>query len=261
MKKTNIEILLSYLSGRPVPLEVKGLKKSFDSREVLRGVDLKAEPGEVAVLIGGSGSGKTVLLRHMAGLETADEGEVLVDSLPVDRTTARVSLVFQSSALFNSMTVAENVELFVREHGLMGDEERIREVSSAVLSLVGIEGRGSALPSELSGGMKRRVAIARALITNPDLLLYDEPTTGLDPATKKSVEEIMLTIRDKVGITQLVVTHDIQLAFSIAGRLSIMHGGRIAETGTVEEVLSRNSPLVRGFLKAGEPEEELKEPQ
>lgn len=255
MEKTNLEILLSRLNGRPVPLEVRSLKKSFGSREVLRGVNLKAEPGEVMVLIGGSGSGKTVLLRHMAGLEEADGGEVLVDSLPVSETTARVSLVFQSSALFNSMTVAENVELFAREHGLVKNEAELAEVSEAALSVVGIEGRGSALPSELSGGMKRRVAIARALLTNPDLLLYDEPTTGLDPATKKSVEEIILTIRDKVGITQLVVTHDIQLAFSIAGRLSIMHGGRIAETGTPEEVSSGASPLVSRFLRGDRVEE------
>ena len=255
MESANLQTLLSYLSGRPVSLQVRALNKSFGPHKVLRGVDLSVAPGELAVLLGRSGSGKTSLLRHISGLEVADEGEILVDSFPSNPEAACISLVFQSSALFNSMTVVENVELFIREHGLIGYEGRIGEISSAALSLVGLADRGDALPSEISGGMRRRVAIARALLTNPDLLLFDEPTTGLDPANKKSVRELMFVIKQHVGITQIVVTHDIRLAFSIAERLFIMHEGRIIESGTPEEISSSENPLVSGFLKGGMVEE------
>ncbi len=248
MNKTNIDILLSHLNGKPVSVDVRALQKSFGGNKILKGADLSVFPGEMFVLIGRSGSGKTVLLRHIAGLEVQDEGEILIDSEPIEDTEATVSLVFQSSALFNSMSVTENVELFIREHGIIREEEKIRELSSAVLSLVGLGDRGNSLPSELSGGMRRRVAIARALLTNPTLLLYDEPTTGLDPVTKKSIEDLLLVLKREVGITQILVTHDIRLAFSLADRLSIMHNGEILYTGTWDEMSASDSPLVRGFL-------------
>lgn len=248
MSENNLDILLSYLSGKPVSAEVCSLKKKFGNLEVLRGVDIKILPGEMFFLIGRSGSGKTSLLRHISGLEVPDEGEVLIDSEPLGKTGAAVSLVFQSSALFNSMSVAENVELFIREHGAVRNEKRIEQLSSAALSLVGLGGRKNSFPSELSGGMQRRVAIARALLTNPDLLLFDEPTTGLDPLTKKSIEELLSVLKSKVGITQIIVTHDILLAFSLAERLSIMHRGKILETGTRDEISASSSPLVRSFL-------------
>lgn len=259
MKGKNLDILLSYLSGKPVSVEVRGLKKSFVGHYVLKGIDLEVLAGEMVVLLGRSGSGKTVLLRHISGLETPDAGEVLIGSEPVDEARATVSLVFQSSALFNSMSVTENLELFIREHEILDCESAINEVSSAVLSLVGLAGRESALPSELSGGMRRRVAIARALLTNPDLILFDEPTTGLDPATKKSVRDLMLVIRREIGITQIVVTHDVELAFVLAERLSIMHHGRIVETGTCEEISASENPLVRGFFSGSGTEESLEE--
>ncbi len=259
MSKTNLQILLSHLTGKPVPVEVRGLKKSFGRREVLKGVDLSIAPGEIMVFLGRSGSGKTVLLRHISGLESPDEGEVLIDSDPPQSTPATVSLVFQSSALFNSMNVAENVELFIREHQLIKDETEIKELSFAVISLVGLAGREEAMPSELSGGMRRRVAIARALVTNPNLLLFDEPTTGLDPATKKSIRDLMLVIKREVGITQVVVTHDIQLAFVLAERLSIMIDGKIIESGTWKELSASRNPIVSGFLTGSEVEEKLEE--
>lgn len=245
---TSLDILLSHLNGRPVSVEVRSLHKSFGALKVLKGVNLKVSPGEMFVLIGRSGSGKTCLLRHLSGLEVPDEGGVFIDSEPLEETGATVSLVFQSSALFNSMSVAENVELFIREHRVVRDEKKIRELSSAALSLVELDGRGDSFPSELSGGMRRRVAVARALLTNPDLLLFDEPTTGLDPLTKKSIEGLLLVLKREVGITQIMVTHDVRLAFSLAERLSIIHNGKIVETGTVDEIYASDNPLVRSFL-------------
>ncbi|QMU56496.1 MAG: ATP-binding cassette domain-containing protein [Candidatus Mycalebacterium zealandia] len=259
MSGNNIDKLLSFLNGKPVSVEVRGLRKSFDGQEVLKGVDFKVSAGEMIVLLGRSGSGKTLLMRHISGLETPDAGEVLIGSEPIEVTRTTVSFVFQSSALFNSMSVSENVELFIREHGVIDCESAIKELSTAVLSLVGLAGRESAMPSELSGGMRRRVAIARALLTNPDVILFDEPTTGLDPATKKSVRDLLLIIRREIGITQIVVTHDVELAFALAERLSIMHSGQIVETGTYEEISTSKNPLVRGFFSGSNAEESLEE--
>ncbi len=247
-EKTNLDILLSYLNGKPVSLEVRSLCKSFGGHRVLDDVNLKVAAGEIFFLIGRSGSGKTILLRHISGLEVPEKGEILIDSEPLEDTKTTISLVFQSSALFNSMTVKENVEIFIREHRVLYDEQKIAEISSAALSLVGLAGKGDRFPSELSGGMRRRVATARALLTNPDLLLFDEPTTGLDPVTKKSIENLLLVIKREVKITQLVVTHDMRLAFSLAERLSIIHNGRIIETGAPSEISASASPFVRGFL-------------
>ncbi|WP_462137324.1 ABC transporter ATP-binding protein [Candidatus Mycalebacterium sp.] len=259
MSGNNLDTLLSFLNGKPVSVEVRGLRKSFGGQEVLKGVDFKVSAGEMVVLLGRSGSGKTVLMRHISGLETPDAGEVLIGSEPIERASTTVSLVFQSSALFNSMSASENVELFIREHAVINCESAIKELSTAVLSLVGLAGRESAMPSELSGGMRRRVAIARALLTNPDVILFDEPTTGLDPATKKSVKDLLLVIRREIGITQIVVTHDVELAFALAERLSIMHSGRIIETGTFEEISASENPLVRGFFSGSNTEESLEE--
>ncbi len=260
MNQKDLDTLLSYLSGEPTSLEVCSMHKWFGKNEVLKGVNLKVIPGEMIVLIGGSGSGKTTLLRQIAGLDIPDEGKLLIDSTPLDESDATVSLVFQSSALFNSMDVTENSELFIREHGIIRNENRIRELSSSALSLVGLRGREYAMPSELSGGMRRRVAIARALLTNPDLLLFDEPTTGLDPVTKKSIEELILVIKREVGITQIVVTHDIRLAFSLADRLSIMNDGNIIQTGIPKEISASDNPVVRKLLShEGKSEKELKE--
>ncbi|MGI9559223.1 MAG: ABC transporter ATP-binding protein [Thermodesulfobacteriota bacterium] len=252
----DLEILMAHLCGKPTGIEVKGVTKTFGELKVLNGANLEVKAGEMMVVIGRSGSGKTTLLRQICGLEEPDEGEVLINSLPPSEAGATVSLVFQSSALFNSMTVAENVELYLRERVFMKNEREITALSRAALSVVGISGREDALPSQLSGGMKRRVAIARALLTNPDVLLFDEPTTGLDPATKKAVSDLIVAIRENIGITQMIVTHDIQLAFTLAERLSIMHGGRVIETGTVEQVSASEDPLVRSFFEA-EREEEL----
>lgn len=234
-----------------VRVRVRGLRKSFNGQPVLKGIDLDVHPGEIFVIMGPSGSGKSVLLKHIIGLEKADEGEILLNGESVhadgfmDRV--RMAMVFQSGALLNSLTVGENVGLYLAEHRAKPEPE-IRRIVAEKLEVVGLKGLESRSISELSGGMKKRVAIARALVIEPQLLLYDEPTSELDPLMAVTIAEEIVALNKRVHVTSLVVTHDRDLAFGVADRIALIHEGAIAAVGTPTEVRACPEPSVQKFL-------------
>jgi phospholipid/cholesterol/gamma-HCH transport system ATP-binding protein len=236
-----------------VSLQVRGLRKSFDGQEVLKGLDFEVEPGEIFVIMGPSGSGKSVLLKHLIGLEPPDAGEILINGesiqSPEIASKYRMALVFQSGALFSSLTVGENVGLYLSEHRLKPPEEIARIVAEK-LENVGLKGTEDKMPSELSGGMKKRVAIARALVIEPQLILYDEPTSELDPLSAVVIGEEILNLQRRIQVTSLVVSHDRDLAFGVADRIAVINEGRILTIGTPDEVKRYNDPLVQNFLRA-----------
>jgi phospholipid/cholesterol/gamma-HCH transport system ATP-binding protein len=236
-----------------VGLRVRGLRKSFDGQEVLHGLDFDVEPGEIFVIMGPSGSGKTVLLKHLIGLEEPDAGEILVEGQPIQSPEVmskyRMAMVFQSGALLNSLTVGENVGLYLAEHRLQPPEEIARIVAEK-LEVVGLKGTEEKMPSDLSGGMKKRVAIARALVIEPQLILYDEPTSELDPLSAVVVAKEILHLQERIGVTSLVVSHDRALAFGVADRIAVINEGRILTIGTPDEVQRNPDPLVQQFLHA-----------
>jgi phospholipid/cholesterol/gamma-HCH transport system ATP-binding protein len=236
-----------------VSLQVRRLRKSFNGEEVLRGIDFDVQPGEIFVIMGPSGSGKSVLLKHLIGLESPDEGEILINGESVQSPEIaakyRMALVFQSSALFSSLTVGENVGLYLSEHRLKSPGEIARIVSEK-LENVGLKGAEEKMPNELSGGMKKRVAIARALVIDPQLILYDEPTSELDPLSAMVIGEEILNLQRRIHVTSLVVSHDRDLAFGVADRIAVINEGRILTIGTPEEVKRFSNPLVQNFLHA-----------
>ncbi len=238
-------------SGLGVSVRVRRLRKAFNGQEVLRGLDFDVQPGEIFVIMGPSGSGKTVLLKHIIGLETPDAGEILIGGEPITAPGVmnkyRLAMVFQSSALLNSLTVGENVGLYLAEHRLKPPEEIARIVAEK-LDLVGLKGTEDKMPSELSGGMKKRVAIARALVIEPQLILYDEPTSELDPLSAVTIAEEIVRLRDRIGATSLVVTHDRDLAFGVADRVAVLHEGAIICIGKPDEIKRNPNPVVQQFL-------------
>ena len=237
-------------------VEVRDLHKRFDGKEVLRGVSFDVDRGETLVVMGGSGSGKTVMLRHVAGLIRPTRGTIKVfgqrieslseeELLPIRR---RMGYVFQGAALFDSLTVYENVAYPLREHSSLGEAE-IHERVVHFLSLVGLGPEIlDVLPAELSGGMRKRVGIARALIGEPEMLLFDEPTAGLDPTNAKMVGELIVKLRGGVCDTAVVVTHDLELAKTVADRMAILIDGRFAALGPLDAVLGSTEPAVQAFL-------------
>ena len=241
--------------GTPV-VEAIDLRKNFDSNEVLRGVSFALAKGETLVVMGGSGSGKTVLLRLVAGLIRPDGGQLRVFGRSIERLTEeellplrrRMGYVFQSAALFDSLSVRENVAYPLREHTSLGEAE-IHQRVVRNLSVVGLSSEVlPLLPSELSGGMRKRVGIARALSVEPEMLLFDEPTAGLDPTNSRLVADLILQLRHGVCDTTIVVTHDIDLARTVADRVAVLIDGRFGALGPAESVLSGNDPAVRAFL-------------
>jgi phospholipid/cholesterol/gamma-HCH transport system ATP-binding protein len=234
-----------------VSVEVRALHKSFQGQEVLRGVDFEVKPGEVFVIMGPSGSGKTVLLKHIIGLDDPDAGEILIAGESIQTpgvlSRHRLAMVFQSGALLNSLTVGENVGLYLTEHQLRPPEEIARIVTEK-LETVGLKGTEEKLPNELSGGMKKRVAIARALVIEPQLILYDEPTSELDPLSAVVIGREILQLKQRIHVTSLVVSHDRDLAFGVADRIAVLHEGRILTVGTPEEVERHSDPLIQKFL-------------
>ena len=236
-----------------VALTVRGLRKSFNGQEVLKGVDFEVKPGEIFVIMGPSGSGKSVLLKHLIGLEPPDAGEILIngESIQTPEIAAkyRMAMVFQSGALLNSVTVGENVGLYLTEHRLKSPEE-ISEIVAEKLEDVGLKGAEDKMPGDLSGGMKKRAAIARALVIEPQLILYDEPTSELDPLSAVVIGEEILELNKRIHVTSLVVSHDRDLAFGIADRIAVINDGVILKIGTPDEVKRFNDPLVQKFLSA-----------
>lgn len=234
-----------------VRVEVRGLRKRLGQEWVLKGIDLDIQPGECFVIMGPSGSGKTVLLKHLIGLEQPDQGEILLDGHRlVDsgiRDRYRMAMVFQSGALLNSLTVGENVGLYLREHRLKPEQEIARIVAEK-LELVGLEGLEDRLPAELSGGMKKRVAIARALVMDPQLILYDEPTSELDPVVAVAVVQEIIRLRQRLSATTIIVTHDRDLAFGVAERMAILHHGEILAIGSPDEIRHHPEPTLQHFL-------------
>jgi phospholipid/cholesterol/gamma-HCH transport system ATP-binding protein len=236
-----------------VGVRVRGLRKSFDGHEILRGLDFDVQRGEIFVIMGPSGSGKTVLLKHLIGLEEPDAGEILIEGQPIQSPEVmskyRMAMVFQSGALLNSLTVGENVGLYLTEHRLKPRDEIARIVAEK-LEVVGLKNSEEKMPSELSGGMKKRVAIARALVSEPQLILYDEPTSELDPLSAVVIAEEIVNLKDRIGVTSLVVSHDRDLAFGVADRIAVINEGRILTIGTPDEVKCYPDPLVQQFLHA-----------
>jgi phospholipid/cholesterol/gamma-HCH transport system ATP-binding protein len=236
---------------RGISVKVQGLHKSFNGQEVLKGLDFEVRPGEVFVIMGPSGSGKSVLLKHIIGLEEPDEGEIFIDGQSIKAEDVmehyRLAMVFQSGALLNSLTVGENVGLYLAEHRLKSPQE-INRIVAGTLAAVGLKGAEQKLPSELSGGMKKRVAIARALVIEPQLILYDEPTSELDPVSAVVIGEEILRLKREIQVTSIVVSHDRDLAFGVADRIAVIDEGTIVAVGTPEEVRRNPNPVVQNFL-------------
>ncbi len=236
-------------------IQVRDLKKSFGSKSVLDGVSFQIEKGESVVIIGRSGGGKSVLLKHLIGLLKPDAGEVLIegqnivamDERQLLAVRRRFGMLFQSAALFDSMTVAENVAFAFRRDPSLSAPEVARRVAE-VLEMVDLPGTEALNPSELSGGMRKRVGLARAIIYQPEIVLYDEPTTGLDPIVSDSIDELMLRVRDRLRVTTVVVTHDMRSARRVGQRILMLHGCRIHATGRADEIFQSQDPVVRQFI-------------
>jgi phospholipid/cholesterol/gamma-HCH transport system ATP-binding protein len=235
-----------------------GLHKAFDRKQVLRGLDLDIPRGQTVVVLGGSGSGKSVLLRHAIGLHRPDAGNVWVDGVDITElgedqlieSRKKVGMLFQAGALFDSMTVFDNVAFSLREHTARSESE-IRQRVEEVLQLVELEGVEELMPADLSGGMRKRVALARAIALAPQALLYDEPTTGLDPVTSNTINRLIRSLQGRLGVTSVVVTHDIRSAFAVGDRIAFLSEGSILFEGTVQEARGSDEPALRGFLEGG----------
>ncbi len=233
------------------------VEKSFRSKSVLRGVTLEVRGGETLVLLGGSGSGKSVLLKHLNGLLRPDAGSVEVEGVRLEAldeealvpVRRHVSMLFQQSALFDSLTVGDNVAFPLREHQIVPEPEVAARVAAA-LAMVGLERTERLMPSELSGGMRKRAALARALAIEPKVLLYDEPTTGLDPVVAAKINHLIRDLQQRLGLTSVVVTHDLASAFYVADRIAFLSEGRIRFTGTTVEARAATDPALHEFLTA-----------
>ena len=245
---------IGYEGSGGVSIRIENLNKSFGTHHVLKNINLSIEPGETFSIIGPSGTGKSLLLKHIVKLETADSGQILInghnvaDAEPINaKRNFRYSMVFQSSALFNSLTVGENVGLWLREKRICG-EIRIRRIIQEKLQLVGLSGKEELRTSELSGGMRKRVAIARSLAMNPDLILYDEPTAELDPVTSDELARVIMSLKEKVNLTTIIVSHDLNFALYLSDRVAMMHDGEVIAVGTPDEIKKSQNPIVRNFI-------------
>lgn len=243
--------------SRDVFIEFQDLHKSYGPKAVLRGASLKIFRGEVMVILGGSGSGKSVTLKHMLGLENPDSGRVLVDGEDITdfseeelySVRKKFGMLFQSGGLFDSMNVFENIAFPLREHtDVTGDE--LDNVVREKLDLVSLPGAEELMPVDLSGGMKKRVGLARAIVLNPQAILYDEPTTGLDPVTSQKINELIISLQTRLSVTSVVVTHDIQAAFSVGDRIAFLNKGIFEWVGSTSEARDSDHPLLREFLRA-----------
>ena len=236
-------------------IELKNVSMSFKERRILTNLNLQIQPGEILVVIGPSGAGKSTLLRLMIGLLKPTAGEIWVDGQEISQLDEdelnlirrNMGMVFQYSALFDSMTVGDNVAFGIRQHTKM-PEDQILRVIRRTLRMVGLMGKENVMPSELSGGMKKRVSLARAIAINPKIVLYDEPTSGLDPVMSSTINRLIMSTRRILGVTAVVVTHDMDSAFTIADRIAMMYDEKIIEVGTPDELRQSSNPLVQQFI-------------
>ena len=236
-------------------IEIKDVHKRFDDNVVLAGIDLRIERGEQRVILGRSGQGKSVLLKLLVGLLEADSGSIRVDGDEVTHMRRqelyalrrRFSMVFQGGALFDSMTILENVGLGLKEHTKLSEAE-VRRRAEEALATVELSDAGSKLPSELSGGMRKRASLARAIVTEPDYILYDEPTTGLDPITSDAINRMIRRLDDELGVTSLVVTHDMTSAFTVGERFTLLNDGHVCFEGTADDARAATDGPIRQFI-------------
>lgn len=236
-------------------IEVRELKKSFGPQAILDGVSFGIEKGEALVIIGRSGGGKSVLLKHIIGLLQPDAGQVVIDGEDITRMDERelirvrskFGMVFQGAALFDSMNVAENVAFAFRRHKKLTEKEIAHKVAEA-LDMVELPNVEQKRPSELSGGMRKRVGLARAIIYQPEIVLYDEPTTGLDPIVSDSIDQLIIRVTERLKVTTVVVTHDMRTARRVGHRIAMLHNKRIYVTGTPEDIFASRDPVVRQFI-------------
>ena len=237
-------------------IDIRGLSKRFGKKVVLDGLDLAVPKGKNTVVIGGSGTGKSVLIKCVVGLLRPDAGEIRIDGQDITRMDERelvrvrrkFGMLFQGAALFDSMDVGDNVAFALRRLK-MYPERQIREVVEEKLSMVGLRDIQHLMPSELSGGMKKRVGLARAIAAEPDILLYDEPTTGLDPIMADVINDLIVSLRETIGVTSITITHDMASAFKIADQIAMLYKGRIIEAGTPQEIRSTSNPVVAQFVE------------
>ncbi|MCX7919435.1 MAG: ABC transporter ATP-binding protein [bacterium] len=236
-------------------IKLKNVYKRLGNKEVLRGIDLEIAPQETMVIIGGSGEGKSVLLKHMIGLMKPDSGEVLIENenitnmstTELNRVRSKFGMLFQYAALFDSLNVKENVGFALYEHTNLSEEE-ISQIVKEKLALVHLSGIETMMPSELSGGMKKRVGLARALARDPKIILYDEPTTGLDPIHADMINDLIIELNERLKVTSVVVTHDMKSAFKIADRIAMLYRGKIIAIGPVKEFENPKDPIVKQFV-------------
>ncbi|MBI3377462.1 MAG: ABC transporter ATP-binding protein [Nitrospirae bacterium] len=236
-------------------IEIVDLYKAFGRNHVLRGANLKIEKGESMVVIGGSGSGKSVLIKHIIGTLKPDSGSILIDGVDIAKlsenelyeTRKRFGMLFQMAALFDSMKVWENVAFALMRHGKLKEKDA-KEIASEKLRMVGLIGVEDLMPSELSGGMKKRVGLARAIAHSPEILLYDEPTTGLDPIMADAINDLIIEMKQKLSVTSVAITHDMHSAYKIADRIAMLYEGRIIATGTPDEIKNTDNATVRQFI-------------
>ena len=236
-------------------IKLKDVYKSFGSKKVLQGFSLDVVEGETMVIIGYSGTGKSVAIKHIVGLLEPDSGTVFVDDLEVPKLPrrelyalrARIGYVFQFAALFDSLSIGDNVAMGLRKLEMKPSE--INERVSEALRLVDLPDTENRFPAELSGGMRKRVGIARAIALRPKYILYDEPTTGLDPVTSAVIDELMLRMRKQLGVTGVVITHDMRSAYTVGSRIAMLYEGRVRQVGTVDEIRNTKDPVVRQFIE------------
>lgn len=237
-------------------IELRGLHKAFGTREILRGVDITIRKGETMVLLGGSGTGKSVSIRHIVGLLNPDRGRVFVGGEEMSfasekkrqRIRSHLGLLFQSGALINWLTVYENIALPLRELQLVANEEEIDRRVMEKLRWLGLLPAKDLLPANISGGMKKRAGLARSMVTNPDILLYDEPTSGLDPVMSQVINELVVRLKNELGVTQVVVTHDMASAYYIADRITFLYQGKVLMVGTPDDIRNSDNGIVQQFI-------------
>lgn len=247
------------MSGEPPIVRMQGVRKAFRDEPVLRGVDLTVVRGDTLTILGGSGSGKSVCLKHMIGLLEADAGRILIEDRDVTHLSERdwvaerrrFGMVFQGAALFDSLSVHENVAYPIREHR-EDPEPAVRERVRACLAAVGLAGIEELVPAELSGGMRKRVGVARAIALEPAVMLYDEPTTGLDPANSRRIGRLIRQLQRDLGVTSVVVTHDMELCHAISDRIALLRDGRIVLEGAAAELADGQHPEMRRFLEGAD---------